>query len=296
MTREISLGTIQLSGIFLFGVCVALWFMKRKNGQKVFLSQEDKKLVRLVAKESLSHDVRKFRFETEPGAQFGLMAGRHIIVSTKKEGKLIARNYSPVSSEAAVGYFELCIKVYFPNEKFPQGGLMSQHLESLQVGDFMEVKGPIGKLFYSGPSELTLLNKDETRTRRAPSIAMMAGGVGITPLLAIIRKIFSNPADTTKVTLLFANQTEKDIFLREELESLQEKHSNFKLWYTLDSPPDQWQYSQGFITAEMIKERLFDGGEPPSTFFICGPPGMVKFACMPNLEKLGIAETDIFVW
>jgi len=125
---------------------------------------------------------------------------------------------------------------------------------------------------------------------------MIAGGVGITPFLAIIRKIFANPADTTKVTLLFANQTENDIFLRTELESLAERHSNFKLWYTLDRPPPQWTYSEGFITDEMIKGHLFEDGVAPSVFLICGPPPMVKFACVPNLEKLGVKESDIIVW
>jgi len=173
---------------------------------------------------------------------------------------------------------------------------MSQYLDSLQIGDTVDVKGPIGKCFYSAPSELTLLRGDEGQTRRVPSIAMIAGGVGITPFLAIIRKIFANPADKTKVTLLFANQTENDIFLRTELEALAEQHSNFKFWYTLDRPPSPWTYSQGFITDEMIKERLWEGGVAPSVFLICGPPPMVKFACIPNLEKLGVKESDIIVW
>jgi NAD(P)H-flavin reductase len=34
------------------------------------------------------------------------------------------------------------------------------------------------------------------------------------------------------------------MFLREELEALAEKHSNFKLWYTLVEPPADWTYSK----------------------------------------------------
>jgi cytochrome-b5 reductase len=262
---------------------------------KSFLSPE-KKPVRLIGKESLSHDVRKFRFEIPSDNTLGLQAGRHIILSTMKDGKLVARNYSPVSSEKQTGYFDLCVKIYFPNEKFPQGGQMSQYLESLKIGDSVDVKGPIGKCYYSAPSELTITNKDELTTRKVPTIAMMAGGVGITPFLAIIRKIFANPADQTKVFLLFANQTENDIFLRAELEELAERHSNFKLWYTLDRPPQNWTYSAGFITDEMIRNHLWDGENPPSVFLVCGPPAMAKFACLPNLEKLGVKEADILVW
>jgi NAD(P)H-flavin reductase len=37
-----------------------------------------------------------------------------------------------------------------------------------------------------------------------------------------------------QVSLLYANQCEDDILLREQLEELAAKHTNFKLWYTLD--------------------------------------------------------------
>jgi cytochrome-b5 reductase len=287
-------GAIQIAtGLLLVGVlAAACWRMQRK---KKFLSQ-DKKPAQLVAKSSLSHDVRKFRFATAPGHILGLEAGRHIILSTMKDGKLLARNYSPVTSESEVGFFELCVKVYLQNEKFPQGGQMTQYLESLQIGSFVDVKGPIGKCHYSGPSQLTISRTDGAQTRRVPSIAMIAGGTGITPFLAMIRKIFANPADLTRVSLLFANQTEDDIFLRAELETLAEKHSNFKLWYTLDRPPANWNYSQGFITDEMIRRHLWEGEVPSSVFLICGPPPMVKFACLPNLEKLGVKESDIIAW
>lgn len=290
-----SVGPIQFAtGFVVMGLLAAgaYFLLKKKSG---FLTQE-KQRVKLISKEVLSHDVCIFRFETSPGLLLGLKAGRHLIVSATKEGKMISRNYSPVSPENTVGYFDLCVKVYRPNEKFPQGGLMSQYLDAMTIGEFVEVKGPIGKCYYSGPAELTMLQGEAARTKRVTSLGMIAGGVGLTPLLAILRKILANPADTTKVTLLFANQTENDIFMREELEALQERHSNFKLWYTLDRPSPDWKFSQGFITADMIKQNMFDGGNAPSSFLICGPPPMVKFACLPNLEQLGVPQDDVIVF
>jgi len=53
-------------------------------------------------------------------------------------------------------------------------------------------------------------------------------------MLQLIRKIVKNPTDDTKMMLLFANRTEKDILLRAELEDLVENHSDqLKIWYTL---------------------------------------------------------------
>ena len=66
---------------------------------------------------------------------------------------------------------------------------------------------------------------------------MIAGGTGITPMLQLITDVFRNPDDKTCLSLLFANQSEDDIFVRGELEAIQAQHPDrFKLWYTVDRP------------------------------------------------------------
>jgi cytochrome-b5 reductase len=58
-------------------------------------------------------------------------------------------------------------------------------------------------------------------------------------MLQLIRHITKNPSDNTQLALLFANQTEKDILLRDELEELATKYpEQFKLWYTIDVPSE----------------------------------------------------------
>ncbi len=119
--------------------------------------------------------------------------------------------------------------------------------------------------------------------------------------LQLIRQILKDPEDTTVMALLFANQTESDILLREELEEAASKNPDrLRLWYTVDRPLDGkftkfdlkknsnntanwlnsflfvigWKYSSGFVSAEMMAEHLY----PPAddTFVImCGPPPMV---------------------
>lgn len=61
-------------------------------------------------------------------------------------------SYTPVSSDNTIGFVDFVIKVYFANvhPKFPDGGQMSQHLESLQLGDTIDVRGPKGALQYKG--------------------------------------------------------------------------------------------------------------------------------------------------
>lgn len=54
-------------------------------------------------------------------------------------------------------------------------------------------------------------------------------------MLQLVRHISKDPKDETKLSLLFANQTEKDILLRDELEQVAKEYPDqFKLWYTVD--------------------------------------------------------------
>lgn len=60
------------------------------------------------------------------------------------------------------------------------------------------------------------------------------------------------------------------------------------------SRPD-WKYSSGFVNLDMIKNHL----PAPSTdvlVVLCGPPPMIQYACMPNLEKLGHKTQNIFAY
>lgn len=103
-----SVGPIQFAtGLVVVGLLAAAYFLFKKK--PAFLTQE-KQRVKLIAKEAICHDVCVFRFETAPGLPLGLKAGlsslvshrylvslgRHLILSTHKEGKMISRNYSPV--------------------------------------------------------------------------------------------------------------------------------------------------------------------------------------------------------
>jgi nitrate reductase (NAD(P)H) len=95
-----------------------------------------------------------------------------------------------------------------------------QILDKLEIGDFVEVRGPIGHFHYTRPGHF-LNHKHEGEADR---INMIAGGTGITPMYQVMKEILSNPADTSSLRLLYANQTEEDILIRRELEELQSQH------------------------------------------------------------------------
>lgn len=110
-------------------------------------------------------------------------------------------------------------------------------------------------------------------------------------MLQIIRAILKDPKDKTELWLLFANQTEEDILLRKELESIQ--GPRFHLRYTVDRPPEGWKYSSGFIDEKMCRDHLPPPGDD-TMIFMCGPPPMIKFACIPSFEKNGFKDHQWF--
>lgn len=145
-----------------------------------------------------------------------------------------------------------------------------------------------------------ILKRDPTQQRTAKHFGMIAGGTGITPMLQIMHAVLRDePNSSITVSLIYANQSEDDILVRQELEEAVSKYNGrFRLHYTLDRPPTSgWKYSTGFITKEMIQTHLPTPSADGSTqILMCGPPPMVKFACVPNLEALGFKDTDYFVF
>lgn len=69
-----------------------------------------------------------------------------------------------------------------------------------------------------------------------------------------------------------------------------EQYFNLRPFWVSD-----WEYSKGFISEDMVRERL----PPPSNetlILMCGPPPMIQFACNPNLDKVGHADSRRFTF
>ncbi|ETN75526.1 oxidoreductase, FAD-binding protein [Necator americanus] len=298
---------VVTGGILLISTIVAVFFFKNKTcvlsrwckNPVTLVDDETKYALPLAEKIEVSHDTRKFRFRLpSENHVLGLPVGQHVHLSAKIDEKLVVRPYTPVSSDDDLGYVDLMIKVYFRNvnPKFPDGGKMSQHLEQMKIGETIDFRGPSGLIVYKGNGKFAVRRdkKSSPTMRTFNKISMMAGGTGITPMLQIIAAVLKNDDDNTHISLLFANQSEDDILCRKELDELASKHSNrFKVWYTVDRAPANWTFSNGFVNDQMIKEHL----SPPSddaAVFLCGPPPMINFACIPNLDKLGYDPNNTY--
>lgn len=282
-------------------ILTKLYLSKKRGPPRTLQDPTVKYPLELVEREELSHDTRRFRFKLPSSEHvLGLPIGQHIYLSARVDGQLVVRPYTPVSSDDDKGFMDLVVKVYFKNvhPKFPEGGKMSQYLEAMKVGETIDVRGPSGLLEYRGRGVFAIKpdKKSPPALVTAKKVNLIAGGTGITPMLQLVRQVARDEGDTTQLALLFANQTEADILLRQELEEAQAQHPNkFKLWYTVDRPQEGWKYSSGFVSADMMSEHLYPPGDD-TLVFMCGPPPMINFACIPNLDKLGYSASMRFAY
>jgi len=292
--------TFYISLIFVVIVLIFTFLRLRQKPKKAPTSLGEKSRFRLVRKTAINHNTIVFRFVLPTDKhRLGLPVGKHIVVRRpleEKEEFQLSRNYTPVTSDDELGFFELIIKIY--EKPFP--GKMGTYLKNLPIDTEVEMCGPRGHLSYMGHGRFDIMrrsteqNKNELKSYQIRNVGMIAGGTGLTPMLQIIREVLKHPTDRTNLTFIFANVTEQDIILRAELDALAARHRNFKVYYTLDLPPAEWKQGRGFVTAEMIAEQLVGPG-PDAMVLVCGPPPMVKKQ-EEHLKALKYSDDSIFVF
>lgn len=263
-----------------------------KTGRKIALNIKTKIAFKLQGKTVLSHDsfLVDFALQT-PEHMLGLPVGKHLFLSANIEGETVLRRYTPISSDYDLGCVKFVIKAYRPTKRFPKGGKMSQYLDSLAIGDTLDIRGPVGEFEYDHNGKFYI----DGELCFASKLNMIAGGTGITPVMQIASEILRNPEDRTKIFLVFACREENDLLMRSCLDEWAEKFPHkFQVHYILsDMWPSDWKYSTGFVSKALFEEILYPAGDDVYNL-MCGPPIMLEKGCTPNLHALGHDNTRLF--
>jgi cytochrome-b5 reductase len=104
---------------------------------------------------------------------------------------------------------------------------------------------------------LTLTSPPKITANEYEHVALIGGGSGITPLYQLLDAALRDPTNKTRFTLLYANVSEADILLRDELGALERAHPHaLRIVHTLDNPPAGWTGAKGYVSRELINEHV----------------------------------------
>jgi ferredoxin-NADP reductase len=200
-------------------------------------------------------DVRTFRFAAPDGGPlpFQHQPGQYLVISPVIDGKKVNRPYTISSSPAKRDYCEITVKR-------EETGLVSRHLhDTLREGDTITLSAPTGRFIFDGT--------------QAGSIVLIAGGVGITPLMAITRYL-TDKGWQGDIYFAYAAKTPGDIIFRKELDDLKARFPNLHLHVTLSRVEDtSWTGHKGRVSAEFLMKCIPE--LPSRLVYICGPDAMM---------------------
>ena len=214
-------------------------------------------------KEIIKHaeNVKSFRFDRS--SNFNFKAGQFMFVTIKTGQEEMKKHFTISSSPTEVRYIEFTKKL--------TGHPYSNALDSLKVGDWAKIDAPYGHFTFEGEYD---------------KIALLTGGIGITPFRSICKYVIDEKLETD-IVLIYGNRTEQDIVFKDELEKMQ--NEKFTITHTLEKPSKQWRGLHGFINEDMIKREIPDYSE--RIFYICGPPVMIN-AIKKILDNIGISADN----
>ena len=151
-------------------------------------------------------------------------------------------------------------------------------LADLQPGDRVSLHGPFGRF-----SHLRILEPQE--------IVMIAGGIGITPMLSMLRYM-ADHGDRRKITLIWSNRSQRHIVYPQELAELSTHLEGLHIHHILTRDPDSEAEKARLDRPKL--ERLLADCRRSSAVFICGPDRMMKkvYDC---LVLLGFSRRRIFM-
>lgn len=186
----------------------------------------------------------------------GHRAGQHVDVRlTAEDGYQAERSYSIASPPEDR-------QVMLTIERLDDGEVSPYLTDGLQIGDQIELRGPIGGYFT-------------WQVAAGGPLLLIAGGSGIVPLMAMIRHRAAH-ASTVPTRLLFSSRDFDDIIYRRELEQLATADPTLMVTHTLTraQPPD-WAGYRRRIDRAMLAEVAWPPAEQPQAF-VCGPTALVE--------------------
>lgn len=223
---------------------------------------------RLVRRETVAEGTMAFYFSKPSG--FRQQAGQSLLLTLinppQTDGEGDARTFTIASAPHEP---ELMIATRMRDTAF------KRVLKAAPIGMAVKIDGASGEM---------VLHDDVAR----PAV-FLAGGIGITPFLAMSR-FAAKERLPHRLRLFYANRRPEDAAFLPELQKMAQLNANYRLIATMAEPEKSaqpWSGETGFIRREMLERHLADITNP--MYYFAGPPAMTM-AMRRMLEEIDIGE------
>ena len=219
-----------------------------------------------------THDVKTFRLVPPDGGPlpFTHTSGQYLNLALTIDGKRVNRSYTIASSPTRNAYVEISVKR-------TADGYGSRHLhDTWREGQRVKVSAPAGRFVFAG--------------HEAERVVLIAGGIGITPMMSIVRSL-TDSGWRGEMYLLFSVKVVKDVVFRDEIAYLQSRFPNLHVRVLvsrdLDTP---WNGPRGQITRQVIADFVPNLERGP--VLLCGPAPMMA-AMRAILVGMGLPDAEV---
>jgi ferredoxin-NADP reductase len=219
----------------------------------------EKHIVKVLKTESVTHNVKRFTVQKPAGYSF--ISGQATDVAINKPGlenELRPFTFTCLNSD---DHLEFTIKIYKDHDG------VTNKLGDINTGDELILHEVFGAINYQGPG------------------LFIAGGAGLTPFISIFRQLKHDNKLAGNI-LLFANRTEDDIIIKDELNAMLGKNH-----IDIISDPKTAGKEGKHIDKKLLKKYL---PEKTGYCYICGPDEFVA-AMKSYLVELGMPEDHIVI-
>lgn len=216
--------------------------------------------VNLLMSQFVTHDVKHFIVSKPAG--FSVEPGQGVELAINRPGlSEQGRPFTPTGL-ADDRVLEFTIKAY------PDHAGVTQALHQLEPGAELLMSEPFGTISYQGPG------------------VFIAGGAGMTPFLAILRRLARQGDELGRQTLIFSNKTPRDIICEKELRHL--LGARCILTCTGEAAPG---YAHRRVDRAFLEETIQDFKQ---RFYLCGPPPFMEAVNGALMELGASAESLVF--
>jgi predicted ferric reductase len=153
-----------------------------------------------------------------------------------------------------------------------------------RLGDFTATIGsvqPGEPVYLDGPHGGFSIDRHPD----ASGYVFIAGGVGITPMMSMLRTL-ADRRDGRPLHLIYGARDWESVTFRETIAELEQRLA-LRVVYVLEQPPPDWEGETGFITAGILDRHLPPEQRLAYEYFICGPQLMMD-AVEQALSRLGV--------